>query len=275
MRSVKSPELDPQALYDRVCAKRRSATSEILAAARPEVWGAYEEYETAKEPAMLSPLGARVDLRAALRTNYARFKSAHPQVYARLKLAARWCPYCGDRPVTGLDHYLPNSLFPEFSVLPLNLIPCCSDCNRIKDVNYVDEAGNPLFLHAYIDDVFQIECLTASVSTSTGVALLSFDVACPEEVGTRLAEKFRAHFDYLSLATFYRDRGEQEAAVRGYDVGSLLNAGYGPIDVRSHLLTSAEGARKIHGANHWRPVTLMALAASDTFCSGVCVPSLG
>ncbi|CAD5379365.1 hypothetical protein OF001_U530002 [Pseudomonas sp. OF001] len=42
------------------------------------------------------------------------------------------CPLCGFGHASTLDHYLPKSKFPQFSILPLNLIPSCKDCNTGK-----------------------------------------------------------------------------------------------------------------------------------------------
>ena len=42
------------------------------------------------------------------------------------------CPLCMQRSVTTLDHHLPKAHFPSLAVVPLNLIPACSDCNKAK-----------------------------------------------------------------------------------------------------------------------------------------------
>lgn len=58
------------------------------------------------------------------------------------------CPICGnkfyDRRRVQLDHYLPKSLYPEFIITPVNLLPICSSCNFAKgDKN--DYIYNPYF----------------------------------------------------------------------------------------------------------------------------------
>jgi 5-methylcytosine-specific restriction endonuclease McrA len=42
------------------------------------------------------------------------------------------CPFCGFGHTTTLDHYLPKAKYPQFSVLPFNLVPSCKDCNTGK-----------------------------------------------------------------------------------------------------------------------------------------------
>lgn len=59
------------------------------------------------------------------------------------------CPFCGqlletsgktvsDVPTADLDHFFPKSKYPQFALLPQNLIPTCMECNRIeKHVNFI------------------------------------------------------------------------------------------------------------------------------------------
>ncbi|WP_220491502.1 MULTISPECIES: hypothetical protein [unclassified Pseudoalteromonas] len=52
-----------------------------------------------------------------------------------------------------MDHVLGQTEFPEYSVHPKNLFPCCSDCNRKKSDKFVDDKGSQLFLNLFIDDL--------------------------------------------------------------------------------------------------------------------------
>jgi len=63
------------------------------------------------------------------------------------------CLYCGIRDSETLDHFLSKSIYPNYSILPENLIPCCSKCNTAKgdiDKNSLQKAD--YFLHPYFDD---------------------------------------------------------------------------------------------------------------------------
>jgi len=65
-----------------------------------------------------------------------------------------FCPSCGDGgdPDT-LDHYLPKDVFPELSILLMNLTPMCSKCQRIKKTEYLTKDGKKKFIHPYYDDI--------------------------------------------------------------------------------------------------------------------------
>lgn len=59
------------------------------------------------------------------------------------------CPFCGqlletsgkadsEVPTADLDHFFPKYIYPQFALLPQNLIPTCMECNRIeKHVNFI------------------------------------------------------------------------------------------------------------------------------------------
>lgn len=70
----------------------------------------------------------------------------------RRKEGLKSCPVCGS-PVTGdLDHYLPRTVYPEFSIMRANLLPACRHCNSgVKGATVHGE--NPRrFIHPYFDD---------------------------------------------------------------------------------------------------------------------------
>lgn len=65
----------------------------------------------------------------------------------------QFCPACGeDGTPNTLDHYLPKSKYPEFSVISRNLFPMCDICQGRKLSKTVNEANQRFFLHPYFDD---------------------------------------------------------------------------------------------------------------------------
>ncbi|QJQ95438.1 MULTISPECIES: hypothetical protein [Halomonadaceae] len=65
-----------------------------------------------------------------------------------------FCPSCGESGTpTTLDHYLPKTEFPEFSVLLHNLTPMCTICQEEKGTEWVTDEGGKKFLHPYYDDI--------------------------------------------------------------------------------------------------------------------------
>ncbi|WP_245558798.1 HNH endonuclease, partial [Arhodomonas aquaeolei] len=50
------------------------------------------------------------------------------------------CPLCGHGQASTLDHYLPKSRYPQLAVVPLNLVPCCKDCNTGKGERFSSDS---------------------------------------------------------------------------------------------------------------------------------------
>src|SRR5690625_1341706 len=72
------------------------------------------------------------------------------------------CPYCSHREVKTIDHYFPKSDFALYAVSPVNLIPCCSDCNKDKLDDYTLEERKML-VHPYFDDISHVDWLKCSI----------------------------------------------------------------------------------------------------------------
>lgn len=91
---------------------------------------------------------------AKIYTQYFREKEKPArQIYDSIKNAAKdICPYCGlTTEVKNLDHFLPQTHFPQFSVLPQNLIPSCGICNSDqKGTKYASTQADQI-IHPYFD----------------------------------------------------------------------------------------------------------------------------
>jgi hypothetical protein len=75
------------------------------------------------------------------------------RIYDGIKNAAKdKCPFCGGigSPRT-LDHFLPKAHFPQFSVLPINLVPSCRDCNMEGKAQGFARKAKEQYIHPYRD----------------------------------------------------------------------------------------------------------------------------
>lgn len=71
------------------------------------------------------------------------------------------CPVCGREYFKiNIDHVLPQSKYVQYSITPINLVPMCSDCNKIKgDVNYG--------FHPFFEDYSRLEGLSFDIRYNT------------------------------------------------------------------------------------------------------------
>jgi len=108
------------------------------------------------------------------------------------------CPFCGVGRVKTLDHYLPETKFPTFSVLPYNLIASCRDCNTGKSTNYAT-TQNTQTLHPYYDDYTHEQWLYAKVLESVPVSI-EFYVNPPSNWNQVDKDRVQEHFNSYELA---------------------------------------------------------------------------
>src|SRR5262249_39637235 len=132
-----------------------------------------------------------------------RLRDRARPIYDAIKLAPRngVCPLCGHRVVSTLDHYLAKSRHPSYTVTPLNLLPACSDCNKLK-LNRQPANARDQTLHPYFDDVSSDVWLKATLIESVDPAVVFF-VDPPNQWEPVLQERIRLHFRAFGLAELY------------------------------------------------------------------------
>lgn len=174
------------------------------------------------------------------------------------------CPFCGIGTVNTLDHFLPKTHFPVFSVVPNNLVPACTWCQGEKMEYFPTTAGEQL-LHPYFDDFDQDIWLVADVVAGSPAAF-RFHASPPANWTLDDKARVAAHLKELNLSLlFSSNAGSRLTEIRGRLV-KLHDAG-GLDPVRAHLaeeLSSLEEDSK----NSWVAAMYRAAVASDWFCDG-------
>src|SRR5690606_27844428 len=102
------------------------------------------------------------------------------------------CPFCFHRQVSTLDHYLPKGYFPLLSVVPINLVASCKDCNFVK-LGELPNKGSQEILHPYYDNI-ENECWLKAEVVKTSPVSLRFFVECPVGWDKILKERVEYHF---------------------------------------------------------------------------------
>ncbi|MBB6305602.1 HNH endonuclease [Rhizobium leucaenae] len=214
-------------------------TPAVLNAARPPLYSAYDQVQIG---------GRLVSLRE------------------RILASTNQCPYCGFGEPRDLDHYLPRSVFGELAIYPRNLIPSCSPCNNAKRtaVPGLGPASGPSLIHAYFQELPDIEFLRADVAFEQGALQVSYRIDA-DPLDELLAAKLQFQLDRLKLNDRYKGQinkflSEQRAAIRMFhEIGAAVFSEY--------LVRCADSLGNSFGLNDWRPALLRALAANADFCN--------
>lgn len=174
------------------------------------------------------------------------------------------CPFCGHRIASTLDHYLPKSRYPSLTVAPLNLIPSCSECNRLK-LDSIPDTQEDLSIHPYYDNIEDDRWLYAEV-IEVKPASISFYVKPPIHWSEINRVRIGNHFELLELNDLYISQAAQELTNIRYYLAQLYNSA-GPEAVRDHLVDMTE--TRIHAnINSWQSATYEAWSANDWFVEG-------
>jgi hypothetical protein len=181
-------------------------------------------------------------------------------------LANGHCPFCGGigRPKT-LDHYLPKAKYPQFSVLPLNLIPSCKDCNLGEKRASVAATADQQVLHPYLDDncFFTEQWIFARVFPGNPCSL-EFYVFAPDTWSPLNQRRVNKHFVDFDLSERYSILAGEEIAVVVDQRASLMRD-LTREDFTEYLMSVANP--HVYFANHWRRVLYQTLARDEWFCS--------
>lgn len=172
------------------------------------------------------------------------------------------CPFCGIGRVTTLDHYLPKTKFPTFSVLPYNLIPCCKDCNTGKLADYAT-TKNTQSLHPYYDNFLMNQWLFARVLQSLPVSIEFF--VDPPLIWSQIdKDRVKSHFDNYDLATRF--------SVEASNVLADLKEGFvlfnsRPMDIQQELYKEFMKYQSRY-KNSWETAMYQALYQDQWYCNG-------
>jgi len=195
-----------------------------------------------------------------------RKKGAGRAIYDRILAAPvnGTCPMCGIGIVNTLDHYLPKTHFPVFSVTPNNLVPACTWCQGAK-LEYFPTTAAGQLLHPYYDDVSAEVWLRAEVVVGVPASFHYF-ADPPAHWARSLKQRVATHLKELNLAKLFSSNAGSRLSEIRHRLDILFQAGGAPA-VRDHLredLASSEADQR----NSWSSAMYRAAVASDWFCDG-------
>jgi hypothetical protein len=202
-------------------------------------------------------------------------KPARDYYDALLVSSGERCPFCGDIGQTkNLDHFLPKAHFPEFSVMPLNLVPSCRDCNMGEKGQAYATVEDDQAIHPYVDkDIFYQEQWIYAEYIDEDDGAVVYYVQCPAAWSQEEKNRAENHFNSLDLANRY----SLEAGKHLSEVIDQKNAfvdvilGFNPQATTQAIKDAFVNANlqpvinSGQFSNHWKKVMYQCLANSATF----------
>jgi hypothetical protein len=171
------------------------------------------------------------------------------------------CPFCGVRRVSTLDHYLPKTEYPTYSITIYNLVASCSDCNKKKESMVFYKREEELF-HPYYDDFDDGIWLKAEVEDDEGITF-SFYTEKPPSWTCEKFQRTKNHFIKLDLNRLYISHAAEEFAEFEGSLERLYKTGRNLL-VQEYLADRIKDCRSIM-KNTWRAAMYNGLLDSKWF----------
>ena len=278
MRKLEKPSLDPLTLFDSCLAGVPGADRARIATARQfvqEIAAAYESQASTGALCSISPRAAGANaLVAGLATGQdfvslyerhmvPRAKPARTHYDDLLLLRSPRCPYCALGHSSTLDHYLPKSRYPDFSVTPCNLVPACRDCQSKKGFR-IALSPSLQTLHPYFDGGhFVTETwLVAAIHPGTPFSA-TFNADPPNHWSAIDQDRVRQHVEQHALASRFAIESASELAILRTLNRSHRASGQTDL-IRASLEAQRDANIAIH-RNSWQSALYSALAVNTTY----------
>jgi len=279
MWGINSAIIDPELVYDHSVSRmpqNAPAQSLRLANNKTYVLGGYAEYDELAATQRLHELQRHDVVGISLTKNdmtklytYGLARDVSKQgrpIYDIIQSAdsQRMCLYCRVRGVRQLDHFLPKSHYPAYSVSPKNLVPSCVECNSDMKAGDAENVDNMLF-HPYFESVEDVRWLKAS-SISNPTPELTFSVDEEMLEADPRLERICNQFEVLGLNNAFKIFCTVWLNETRYMLSQLLEkAGFE--EVRLYLLDLAESAAH-RDINSPAALAFAAYAEDEEFCRG-------
>lgn len=175
------------------------------------------------------------------------------------------CPYCGLATPDTIDHYLPRTKFPEFSILPINMIPSCGTCNRIKNDDWIED-GVRSSINFYYDSFIKYKYLFTYISFNEGnikYPTVTCKLEYPNELTQNQFSIVLSHYKSLNLLSKYETSCESELSNVYNEISEAKE-----VDITQHkkaLERRRMALERNLGINHWRTSLYQALEISNEF----------
>lgn len=177
----------------------------------------------------------------------------------------RKCPYCGFGHARTLDHYLPKTRFPLFSITPGNLVPACRDCQSPKRAQVAGSAAEQPIHPYFDDDHFFTERWVFAKVVERDSPCLEYFVDPPADWSDGDKSRAERHFEIYGLAERYSIEAGGELASLRESYSHLIGDVHAV--VAKELSSKASNEKRL-SPNSWRTVMYEALSLNDWYCGG-------
>lgn len=269
MNKLPLPEVDDLQTLTALANNVKLASYPLLIPHIEELQAAYQNYEMVSGVAAhINPVALPANIVCAL---HAHFKSPPKALdfisKDRGEAGHKTCPLCGSLHSGTVDHLIPRTPYPAFSIFSRNLVRACK-CNSTKNAAVEGAAPGERILHPYFDDCLSERLLRANIRDHGKAPKITIEVVVPP------AHPAHAAIDYHVRTIVDR------TAVKGFLHDRWAAMCRKPANIVPHLdqlITSRPQLQEVLKAecrridevreskNNWESIFIAGLLEADTF----------
>lgn len=272
MKKITKPDCKVSDILDNCISSMYNPRKDIIKRVKDEIIKKSDEYDllgqngnlfTIKEHTTVLDIAYKQDMVYLYTEKFVPEKEKNYQYYSKIIGLVDICPYCQQKQVRTLDHYLPKTKYVTYSVTPVNLIPSCSDCNKDKTNNSFSDYIHQPF-HPYYDDFDETNWLKAKLIENDEIAFYFY--ADPADLtDTEKAERIKYNFSKkgFALNDIYKVYSAETYHQEFGRIKRLYLAG-GVEAAKKDIMISIESYRE-DNINSWKAAMYQAIIDSEWY----------
>lgn len=275
MKNLKPIKKYDICLYDEITKSKRNEQEKAnLKTLRPVIKSRYHDYEENSQE--LSDISCDNNFSSSDKELLCNCYKSRSRKMAKIRVEIKelqtdtlkkLCPYCGIGKPDTLDHYLPKGIFPEFSILGINLIPCCPTCNTKKGEWWLN-GSNRAFINIYFDTFIEKKFLCAKIffnDERSYLPLIKFYLEQPEDICNDNFSIIKSHFEKLELLDLYQEYCSSDLIDLFEEICLAAKNGISIKQEKETFFDCYINSVKKSGINYWKNVMKIAILDSDEF----------
>lgn len=275
MKNVSPFAANAFAFHQEVCRKKRNPEDDLGYKVRltvldgniQQLFNQYQHAQNINNLQTLSPHAylpaERTDLLSLYKYKSATIQKLKTQVTTTPTGRKVQCQNCTLNEVNTLDHLLPREEFPEFSVNPVNLFPCCSKCNSYKGDRW-RENGLRTSLNLYIDQLPDLQYLFVNTAIGNNLIETEFYLNNQNGVDPAFFELISSHYRELHLLERFSE-GADDVITSFRHVLEAARDKLSLIETKGLAKQIIEKEKIAFGPNYWQSILKITLIEDDDF----------
>lgn len=273
MKKIKHYTGDSLTFYEKVRdSKRNEGLKVSLIGIQDKVKLAYENYDRAFAERQLHALETDETLTSSQRSKLSSLYKFSAAPFQKLMnelttnehgQADKACPFCSINSSDTFDHILPKSIFDEYAVHPLNIIPCYSECNGHKGLEWLKD-DELKFLNLYQDDLPNEQYLFVELTVENGVIKTRFYVENKGHIDAGLYERIEDTYIQMKLCKRFKERCSDEITELALTIQHEAENGMADEQIKTGIKWDAAKLKEKNGYNYWKAILKEACCDDET-----------